>query len=166
MSEFILRLLQSAASAAVCFFVGVALASYWQWRRIRKLRSRLQALEGDRGGREMALVLSIGDNVAAAARAYLDSNGCEKVALVEVHQPGAFDDNEKMWLSYMDKVKAEVRRIREQGASRVYLFLRVPVTMAVFVGAMLDNGPEVVVHHYFNGTYRPVGRLTHETVKL
>jgi len=38
--------------------------------------------------------------------------------------------------------------------------------MGVFASALLDNGPEVIVHHYFNGVYRRVGSLSHETVYL
>jgi len=42
-------------------------------------------------------------------------------------------------------VKAEVRKIRELGVTRVYLFTNVPVALALFAGATLTNGPEVVV---------------------
>ena len=86
--------------------------------------------------------------------------------LYQVHQPGCFSDDEGEWWAFVERLKKEVRQVREQGVTRVHLFIQAPVALAVFVGALLDNGPEVVVHHWFNGTYKPIGRLTHEVVKM
>ena len=69
-------------------------------------------------------------------------------------------------MGFARRVKDEVKKIRDHGATRVHLFLNTPVVVGVFAGALLDNGPEVVVYHYFNGTYQPVGKLSFETVNV
>jgi hypothetical protein len=102
------------------------------------------------------------DQSFPCARNYGDAPG---MPLFQVHQPEGFEQREEQWFGFLEKVKAEVRKIRESGATRVYLFTHLPVALALFVGAMLTNGPEVIVHHFQCG-YFPVGRLTVETVRL
>ena len=139
-------------------------AFLWQQRRIRNLQNRLKSFEAERDSREVALILSAREDVTEAVCAHLDKNGVGKIPVFHAHRPGSFSEEEEDWMAYVREIKEQVRLIREHGASRVYLFTNVPVVMGVFAGALLDNGPEVIVHHYFSGTYRRVGRLTHETV--
>jgi aryl-alcohol dehydrogenase-like predicted oxidoreductase len=139
---------------------------YWQWWKDRQLRRQLSAVQADRGGREVVLVLSSQDDISAAVRANLEQAGLQGLPLFTVHQPGAFGQEEASWREYLERMRGEVRKIRALGASRIHLFIKGPVVQGVFAGALLDNGPEVVVYHYFNGVYRPVGRLAHEAVKV
>ena len=67
-------------------------------------------------------------------------------------------------MNYASQIRKKVREIREQAVTRVYLYTNVPVVMGVFAGAILDNGPEVVVMHYFSGAYKRVGKLAQETI--
>jgi hypothetical protein len=139
-------------------------AFLWQQRRIRRLQSRLKVFEAERGTREVALILSAREDVTEAVCSHLDQNGIGKLPVFHAHRTGSFSEQEDDWMSYVREIKEQVRLIREHGATRVYLFTNVPVVMGVFAGALLDNGPEVIVHHYFSGSYRRVGTLTHETV--
>lgn len=158
-------LVNIVASFIWAILVGGA-AWLWQQRKIRRLRERLRAFEAERGSSEVALVLSAREDILEAVSAHLKREGRADVPVFHAHKPGSFSETEADWMSYVREIKALSRQIREHGASRVYFFTNVPVVMGVFAGAILDNGPEVVVHHYFNGTYRRVGSLTHETVNL
>ena len=134
--------------------------------KYRLLRKRLQNLEGDRSRRETALVLSVGNDIVEAVRQHLKNAGQGGLPVQQVHQPGSFSDDESEWWTFVDRLKIEVRHIREEGVTRVHLFIQAPVALAVFAGALLDNGPEVVVYHWFSGTYKPIGRVAHEIVKM
>ena len=158
-------LVNIVASFIWALLAGVA-AWLWQQRKIRRLRERLRAFEAERGSCEVALVLSAREDILEAVRAHLTREGLADVPVFHRHKPGSFSETEADWMSFVREIKDLSRQIREHGASRVYLFTNVPVVMGVFAGAILDNGPEVVVHHYFSGTYRRVGSLTHETVNL
>lgn len=66
----------------------------------------------------------------------------------------------------MKQMRQEIHRLRQCGPTRILLFSNLPVARTMAAEALLDNGPEVIVHHYFNGIYLPVLRLAHETVGL
>lgn len=161
-----LRLVYAAIGAVISFFTTLALAWWWQHRKFRQQRQRLHALEKTTGAREVALLLSAREEIRQAALDYLESIGRSDLPLFVVHRPGLLSNDEEEWFRYFDEIKAAVRQIREQGANRIYLFLNVPLALAVFAGATLANGPAVVMHHYFNGTYHPIGHLAQDTLKL
>lgn len=143
--------------------VGAA-AWLWQQRKIRHLRRRLATFEKDRGTREIALLISAREDITEAVHAQLARDERADLPLYKVHKEGNFSEEEKDWMAFVHRIKDEVKKIREDGASRIYLYTNVPVVMGVFLGALLDNGPEVIVHHFFGGVYRRIGSMTHETV--
>lgn len=136
----------------------------WQQRKIRKLRERLSRFETERGTREIALIISAREDIAEAVQAQLTRDQRLDLPVYKVHKEGNFTDQESDWMAFVHRIKNETKKIREDAVTRVYLFTNVPVVMGVFVGALLDNGPEVVVHHFFGGVYRRIGTMTHETV--
>lgn len=143
--------------------VGAA-AWLWQQRKIRQLRERLRVFEVDRGTREIALLVSAREDITEAVQAHLGRDQRADLPIYKVHKEGNFTEHENDWMAFVHRVKEEAKKIREDGVTRVYLFTNVPVVMGVFVGALLDNGPEVVVHHFFGGVYRRIGTMTHETI--
>lgn len=154
-------------SAAVYFFGYLWLNAYWQRVQGRRLREAMEkyALEHE-GEAEVALVLSVREDISQAVRSYMDSLNRRGIQLFQVHQDGGFDDRETSWFAYLERIKMEVRRIRELAVCRVFVFSNVPVALALMAGSTLTNGPEVVVHHFQAGRYLPIGRLTVETVRL
>lgn len=147
-------------------YAGIAAAAAWVWqqRKIRKLKERLNTLSGPRGEREAALQISAREDITEAVRAQLNHDNRSDLPLYKVHKEGNFTDQESDWMDFVHRLKDEVKQIREHNITRVYLFTNVPVVMGVFIGALLDNGPEVIVHHFFGGVYRRIGSMTHETV--
>jgi hypothetical protein len=152
-------------SSVISFAVYQWLTYRWQQRLRRQLMKGLEAQEKEHGQRQVALVLSVLTDIRQAAVDYLTKQGFAGSPVFQVHQAEGFGQKEEQWFSYLEKVKAELRKIKEAAATRVYLFTNLPLAMALFAGATLTNGPEVVVHHFQNG-YHPVGRLTVETVRL
>jgi len=109
----------------------------------------------------VALVLSVSREIQFDVRRHLDSHPRMKdMPIIEVHQPGGLELREEVWLHYLERVKAQWRRISESGVRRVYLFVNVPVAMAVYVGAVLPPGPEVIVSHFQENAFHLSGSLT------
>lgn len=133
-----------------------------------QIRKKAKVYAKQHAGRvEVALVASVLNDIRPAAEGHLSKHGCEGIPVFQVFQKEGFrNDDERQWEVYLERVKAEVRKVRDLGAQRVYLFCNLPVAMTVFVGATLTNGPEVIVHHFAAGVYYPVGRLAVDTVRL
>jgi hypothetical protein len=88
------------------------------------------------------------------------------IQVFTVGHKGPLPDNIGDWHKFLQAVKREVRKMRQQAPSQILLFTNVPVAFGVLLGGILDNGPAVEIHHYFNGVYAPVAYLTHETCKV
>ncbi len=172
MSDFLLELAWRApiilVTSVLSFFVYALMTDFWH----RHLRRRLQKQFEEYGKqhhneRECALLLSVIHDIREVALAYLEKIDRRGMLVFQVHQPEGFDDRQEVWFAFLERVKQEVQRIRANGAGRIYLFVNVPLALAVMTGATLCNGPEVVVHQYdSHGGYYPVGRLTVATVRL
>jgi hypothetical protein len=160
------RVAVTVVTSVVSFFVYVGLNSYWHRVLRRRLRQALAEYAAEHGRREAALVLCVPDDITQSVQAYLDKQGRQGIQVFKVHQQQGFSDRAEVWFDYLEKVKKELLRIRELGVSRVYLFCKLPVALAVLTGAALANGPEVIVHHFTSGNYLEIGPLTVETVKL
>jgi SMODS-associated and fused to various effectors sensor domain len=165
MSDLSWDVIRAVIGSTVWFLAGLSLAWWWDRRRYRRMLAALRRYEAARSLREVALILSVRDDISTSARAYLEKSGKADLLLRQVHQPEGFAA-EQTWYTYLARVKDEARTLRELDIGRIYLFTNIPVALAVLVGGVLTNGPEVVVHHWFNGAYAPVGRLTFETVKV
>ncbi len=151
----------------VWFFGDLCLRRWWQWRASRRLREAAAEYAKQHAGElEVALVLSVREDIRQAAQGYLDQLGRQGIQVFQVHQQEGFDDREESWFAYLERIKKEVRSIRELGAVRVFLFANLPVALSLMAGTTLTNGPEVVVHHFASGRYLPVGRLTTASVRL
>lgn len=143
---------------------------WWQRRYNRWLRKQAAAHAAKTGVKQVALTLSVGDDILASVRSHLTAQGLlgsgADVPVLSVHQPEGFGPSPGQWFAYLERVKAEIRRIRTEGFVRVHVYTRLPVALALMVGATLTNGPEAVVYHFQNGKYDEVGRVTFETTKL
>lgn len=115
------------------------------------------------GTREIVLLISAREDITEAVQAQLNRDQRAGMQFYKVHKEGNFSEEETDWMEFVHRIKDEVKKIREDGVTRVYLYTNVPVVMGVFIGALLDNGPEVIVHHFFGGVYRRIGTMTHET---
>ena len=153
---------QNIVSAVVGFFVAKLL----ERRRHRRLVAQVRRMEPGRAAREALLILSCREDfeVPVQKEAAILKLPVDGTNVIKIYHDGAFPAEESAWMEYVGKIRAGARRLRSEGYSRVHLFTNVPVAMAVFAGALLDNGPEVVVYHFFNGIYRRVGGVAFETV--
>ncbi len=154
--------------STVVGFVVWGLLVAWQVRRIRR-RIERQVKEGRASidGPSVALVLSVGRDVAPDVRRHLDDDAFTRgLALLQVHQPGGLELREEHWVHYLERVKKQWREIVQNGFRRVLLFVNMPVAMAVYAGAVLLPGPEVIVFHFQENVYHRTGSLTTALVKL
>lgn len=151
---------RSILAAIGSFFAGLLL----QEVRIRKMARNLRKLSAERGQTEVAFVVSNRENIRPAVERYLKQKGKQKIMIFEHFRPEPFPHDPAEWHDFVNRVRSKVREMGRFAPTRILLFTNVPVAMGVFLGAILDNGPEVIVHHYFNGLYYPVGILTHESV--
>lgn len=159
--EFFLRpIVFSVVSNLVSFLLGWLVGSL----RARQVRRKLAKLSAARGEAEVVLIVSNRERIRPAVERHLKQLGKEKLPVFEEHREAPFSHDLSDWFDFVQKVSKAVRRIRQFAPTRILFFTNVPVAMAVALGAILDNGPEVWVHHYFNGMYRVVVILAHETV--
>jgi hypothetical protein len=139
----------------------------WYSRKLRLAADRYAAANQHQV--EVALVLSVGESVIEAARQHLKSlgklGGNADIPIEEVFQREGFGDRDGQWFAYLEEVKKRIVKVRELGAICVFVYTKLPVAMAVMVGATLMNGPEAVVHHFNNGSYTEVGRIRFETMR-
>ncbi|MCS7167359.1 MAG: SAVED domain-containing protein [Gemmatales bacterium] len=153
-------------SALGAFIVGSVLSYAFQEYRIRKMRQKLAQMSQERKS-EAVLIVSNREDISPAVVKYLKETHSGELPIYHVCRIEPFSDEQKDWNAFLERVKQEIRKLRQESSpSRILLFTNVPVAMGVLLGAMLDNGPEVVVHHYFNGVYRPIGYLVQEAVKI
>jgi hypothetical protein len=158
----------TALVSTLASFLFWGLLDGWRVRRIRR-RIERQVKEGRSSvdGPSVALVLSVGRDVAPDVRRHLDDNAFTRgMLLLQVHQAGGLELREENWIHYLERVKKEWRRIVQDGFRRVLLFVNMPVAMAVYAGAVLMPGPEVVVFHFQENVYHRTGSLTTALVKL
>lgn len=139
----------------------------WYNYRLRKLAAR-HALAC--GVKQVALAISVGDDIEESVRGFLKERGLigqgADIPLLKVHQAEGFSEIEGQWFRFLERVKEQIRTIRSEGFTRVHVFARVPVPLALMVGATLTNGPAAFLYHFNAGRYFPVGQITFETVKL
>jgi hypothetical protein len=94
-------------------------------------------------------------------------NKCQhNIKVFTVGHKGPLSNNIGDWHKFLERVKDVVQDMRKEAPSQILLFTNVPVAFGVLLGGILDNGPAVEIHHYFNGVYAPVAYLTHETCKV
>jgi hypothetical protein len=120
--------------------------------------------------KQVALALSVGDDIQESVRGHLKAQGllggAADIPVLSIHQREGFGPSDGQWYAYLERVKTEVRRIRGEGFVRVRVYVRLPVALALMVGATLTNGPETIIYHFNAGRYDEVGRVTFETTKL
>ncbi len=153
-------------SALVYFFFYQWLNRRYQMSLRRRLLAELEVYSKEHQEREVALVLSIGEDVTESARQYLDGMGRNGIRMFNVHREHGFGDRTEDWISFLESVKKEVNQIRELGLQRIYVFIKGPVAMGTLIGATLLHGPEALIHHYTSGTYFPVASLSAATIRL
>ncbi|MCS7239062.1 MAG: SAVED domain-containing protein [Thermoguttaceae bacterium] len=164
MWDSILKALAFIWDVAIRFSVPFFMAWGIQETRIYFIRRKLKRLMAEQGQREVALIISNRHEIRADVEAYLRSCNKPHMPIFEFHRPEVFAPDSADWQDFVGQVRRKVLEMRRYAPTRILLFTNVPVAMGVFLGALLDNGPQVVVHHFFNGLYRPVGFLSQETV--
>jgi hypothetical protein len=165
----ILAIFSGGIGAVISFLVTLFLRYRHERWLSQQLRKAAEAYARQHGNlKEVALVASVREDIKKAVEEYLKKADRQGMPILPVHQAEGFGNQPEKWQAYLEKVKAEVRRIREEGFSRVYVFTNGPVALALMIGATLTNGPLVVVHQYdtASGSYYEVGHLTVESVRL
>jgi len=150
-------------SYVIGVLIGAVVTGVYSHYKMRKIKAIAKQFSAQRGEREVILIISCRDNIKEAVHSQLPDY-LNAAPIFYVHHDGSFTNDKSEWLDFARRIRSEFCKLQNTGPSRIYLFTNVPIAMAVFAGAVLDNGPEVVVHHYFNGTYQEVGRLNHESV--
>lgn len=149
---------------------GLVSFSIWQLMerlRLEWVRRRLRRATAGCPEKPVALVLSVVRDIRPDVERFLAADplarGCP---VFQVHRPEGLNDREEVWMAYLEQVRKQAAEIRLSGTRQVLLFCNLPVAMAALTGAVLLPGPEVVIHHYQNNAYLPVGRLNVATAKL
>lgn len=148
------------------------LVSFSIWQLMEKLRLGLVRRRIRRGAgsdplRPVVLILSVARDIRPDVERFLAADPAANGSLIfQVHRAAGLDGREEVWMDYFERVRKEVTRVRHGGARQVHLFCNLPVAMAVLVGSALLPGPEVVLYHYQDNAYHPVGRLNVATAKL
>jgi|GEM_PF-1916001 hypothetical protein len=173
--EFFWRNLVTIVTAVVSFVTYKSSeAIYHRWYKRRLVRRMLQH-EQKHGVRQAVLILSVGSDISETVLQDLRSRGwtgptgkeADNIPIFTVHRAEAMMAQPGQWHAYLDKVKDQVHKLRETGITRLHLYTRLPVALAIMVGTTLSNAPFMThVYHHQNGRYEPVGLLTFETTRL
>ncbi len=171
MDQFLIDLPIKVVITIITAIVSFATYNACRLYYLRVVRYRLlkQAEEYARkhGNRvEVCLIASVSTDIEEAVRNYLKAEGRQGMPILKVHQDELFPRKEEVWIAYLERFKNEVRKTREMGATRTYVFTNVPIAMGILLGAVLHNGPEAIIHHYDSHGYYAIGLLVTETVVL
>lgn len=120
--------------------IAAAATFLWAQRKIRRLRNQIRAFQTERSDREVVLIFSAREDITEAVNAQLMRDGRQLLPKFTVHHQGSFSDQESEWMDHVHKMKEQVKKIREYGATRIYFFSNLPVVMGVFAGALLHVG--------------------------
>jgi hypothetical protein len=173
--DFLWHNLLTVVTAVVSFVTyKSAEAIYHRWYKRRLVRRMLQH-EQKHGVRQAVLILSVGSDISETVfqdlrnRGWMGSTGTEtdNIPIFTIHQAEALMSQSGQWHAYLDKVKEQVHKLRESGITRLHLYTRLPVALAIMVGTTLSNAPFMThVYHHQNGRYEAVGLLSFETTRL
>ncbi|VTS05852.1 SAVED domain-containing protein [Tuwongella immobilis] len=165
MNPVVWDLLKTFVSPVVSFGIGMWLSYWWQKRRMKKLVARMRRLSQSQQA-EVALAISIGNQpIELSVRNYLDTCGMQAIGIEAFHHTAVFTDDPQTWEDYLHQLRTRIRDLKTAGVTRLHLFILSPVAIGVFAGALLHNGPEIVIYHYFNGVYAPIGTINSMTTK-
>jgi hypothetical protein len=158
--EWLDMMVRYALAPVIGFLTGAALQEF----RVRRMRKRLRRLATETGTREVVLIVSNRQDIRPDVEIYLQSQNKQRLTIFEVFRRESFSADPEEWYAFVDEVRANLTKLRKLAPNRILFFTNVPVAMGVALGALLDNGPRVIVHHYFDGHYHPVIPLSHENV--
>lgn len=169
--SFVLELLERAPitiiTAIISFIAYNGFGVFWSRMRLRRLRNQAVIYAREHGGqREHALVVSVLTDIQQNVRDFLTASKMEAMPVSSVHRNDGFSMEPADWFRSLDEVKAKLREIREAGVDRIHLFTNFPIVMTTMLGAVLANGPEVIVYYFNAGRYHPMGRIAPEVVKM
>jgi hypothetical protein len=125
------------------------------WRTRRRMKRIIhRTLASDVRRKPLALAIGINGSIEGQVRAYLQNEHIN-MEVVAISRQG-FIPNHKYYevLNELDKVKQE---LTDRGVSEVHLFYKGPVTLAMGIGALLDNWVPVRTYELDkqSGEYRP-----------
>jgi len=115
----------------------------------------------------VALILSAARDIEPDVRRHLESlESTRTMPVFRVHHEGGFTSEEGAWQGFIERARTELRLIAAGGPKRIWLFCNLPIGLGVALGTFLLPGPEVLVHHFQDNTYRPLTLLNTQSVKL
>lgn len=132
------------------------------WRARRELRNYLNQLTGTISARPIALVVGLGDDISGSVQQYLQD---EKLQMpLEVYTHKGLVPRDQFYRVLTDPLKIK-SKLTQAGVTEVHLFYRGPVTLAMAIGAIMDNWVPVKVYEYSAGNYKMDLVLQKETVR-
>ena len=132
------------------------------WRAQRDLRRYLKQLADKISDRPVALAIGLGDNIEGSVRQYLQDENLEMP--VEVYTYTGLVPRDRFYQVLKDLLRIK-SRLTQAGVTEAHLFYRGPVTLAMAIGAIMDNWVPVKVYEYSGGRYKLDVVLQKETVR-
>ena len=144
----------------LCLFVSWLLwySFDWLWSRyssgakVRKLRDYIAKHPQS----FTALAVSCVRDIEPHVRKFLDeSKETQGIPLHHVYEQSGLDQDHE-WHAFYDRIKKEIKQLTDGGAKRILLFVNAPTPISIKVGSILIPGPETLVYHFVDATYRPI----------
>ena len=125
---------------------------------VYRSRRRLNAMLKHRApetqlDQHVAIAVGIRGSILGSVKAYLKAENMADIAVFEVTRPG--DITKRQVYDVLKEVNQLKQKLTEQGVVHVYLFYKGPVTLAMGIGALLDNWVPVTAHDFRDGKYYP-----------
>jgi len=120
------------------------------WRTRRQLKNALKRVQGQTSRHPIALIIGISQDIEGAVAQYLAS----------INQPmprrnyarTGMVPNQKFYQILRDLLKIK-QELTDAGVTEVHLFYMGPVTLAMALGAILDNWVPVKLYKFQQGQY-------------
>lgn len=131
----------------------VVLAGIVVWRARRKLNNLLSTISPQESGtREVAIAIGIDGGIGNQVEGYFQAQGIN----MPVHTVDRSRRiSKRQGLGIVREVNHLKQQLTDAGVTKVHLFYKGPVTIAMAVGAIMDNWVPVIAYDFHDGTYSP-----------
>ncbi len=109
--------------------------------------------EATQAERQVAIAIGIRGSIRGSVDAYLKKVNTTHMAIFDIFRPAEITKREAY--DVLREVNQLKQTLTDRGVDHVFLFYKGPVTLAMGIGALLDNWVPVTAHDFVNGTYVP-----------
>lgn len=132
------------------------------WRARRKLKAMLR-LPGETTESQVAIAIGIRGSIAGAVKHHFENmDPPSTIQIFEIVRESTITQREAYQV--LREVNQLKQKLTEEGVTRVHLFYKGPVTLAMGIGALLDNWVPVTAYDFHDGRYEPTLLLGKGTV--